>query len=251
MGMERALSLDSKTNWDLDSQRKFWDAWDTRYLQSSTIGAEALRRGETVLSLLQSCAFDSPRILEIGCGNGWLAEKLIKLGPVTGVDIADSAIEEARKRVPLGTFFAGDALSLNLPSEAFDAVLTLETFSHVPSQPLFVEMMARVLSKNGVLILTTQNRTVYSRRRNVRPPAEGQIRHWVTLHELRGLVAPHFEVLRLFTIQPSGDRGFLQVVNSGKINRALSAIFSKASLEGFKERRGWGQTIVLLARKRS
>jgi ubiquinone/menaquinone biosynthesis C-methylase UbiE len=167
------------------------------------------------------------------------------------VDIADGAVEEARKRVPQGTFFAGDALSLNLPSEAFDAVLTLETFSHVPSQPQFVELMARVLSKNGVLILTTQNRTVYTRRSGVRPPAEGQIRHWVTLRELRGLVAPHFEVLRLFTIQPSGDRGFLRVVNSGKINRAFSMVFSKAGLERFKERCGWGQTLVLLARKRA
>lgn len=245
------MSLDSKTNWDLESQKKFWDAWDTRFLQASSIGAEALRRGQTVLSLLQSCNLTAPHILELGCGNGWLAEKLIALGPVTGVDIADGAIEEARKRVPNGTFYAGDALSLNLPTASFDAVLTLETFSHVPSQPLFVELMARVLKNGGYLIITTQNRTVYTRRREIRPPAEGQIRRWVTMQELRNLVRPHFNILKSFTIQPSGDSGFLRIVNSDKLNRLLSKFVSKSSLERIKEQCGWGQTLILLAQKRS
>jgi len=245
------LSLDSKTNWDLESQRKFWDDWDTRYLQASSIGNDAIRRGETVLALLQSCRLETPHVLELGCGNGWLAEKLMAFGPVTGVDIADGAIQEARKRVPNATFYAGDSLSLDLPSAAFDAVLTLETFSHVPSQPRFVELMARVLKPGGYLILTTQNRTVYTRRKNVRPPAEGQIRHWVTMNELRSLVQPHFQILKSFTIQPGGDSGFLRLVNSEKVNRILSIIFSKSALQSFKERCGWGQTLVLLARKRA
>ena len=41
-GMHR---LDSSANWDSDSQRKFWNAWDTQHLQtgSEKTGAGAMR----------------------------------------------------------------------------------------------------------------------------------------------------------------------------------------------------------------
>jgi len=90
--------LDSSVNWDSDSQRKFWNAWDTQRLQ--TVGEETRRRGDEVLGLISSLNLERPRILEIACGNGWLAERLLSFGPVTGGDIADAAIQEARRRVP-------------------------------------------------------------------------------------------------------------------------------------------------------
>jgi SAM-dependent methyltransferase len=244
------LGLDSAANSDYESQRRFWNEWDAQYLQGSTIGMEALRRGQTVISLLQSLSLETPRLLELGCGNGWLAERLIAFGPVTGVDIADEAIEEARRRVPGGTFFAGDALSLDLPTGAFDVVIALETFSHVPSQPLFVALMARVLRRGGYLILTTQNRTVYARRKNVRPPAPGQLRRWVTMGELRSMLAPQFHILKAFTIQPAGNVGFLRIINSARINWLLSQVFPRPVLESLKEKCGLGQTLIVVAQRR-
>lgn len=241
------MKLDSTISWDYDSQRKFWNEWDGGHLGDATIGSGALRRGETVISLLQACALQQPHILELGCGNGWLAEKLIAFGHLTGVDVADEAIVEARRRVPGGTFYAGDALRLDLPTAAFDVVITLETFSHVPNQPLFVELMARVLREAGCLILTTQNRTVYTRRNDVGPPAEGQLRRWVTMRELRSILLPHFHVLKAFTIQPSGNGGFLRIVNSVKLNWLLTKAVPRLRLERLKEKCGLGQTLIVLA----
>src|SRR5215813_12328037 len=103
----RRRNLDSTRQWDSESQRKFWNNWDMRYLEKGTIGPEALRRGQVVLSLLCSLDVKQPRILEIGCGNGWLAESLQLMGPVTGVDVADAAIEVARRRVPGVEFASG------------------------------------------------------------------------------------------------------------------------------------------------
>jgi 2-polyprenyl-3-methyl-5-hydroxy-6-metoxy-1,4-benzoquinol methylase len=244
------MNLDSVKNWDLETQRKFWNEWDGKYLQDSTIGDQALRRGEAAVSLLKGCSLWRPNIMEFGCGNGWLAEKLAAYGPVTGVDIADKAITEARRRVPSGMFHAGDALSLDLPAETFEVVVTLEMFSHVPSQPRFVQLMARVLKKGGYLILATQNRTVYMRRKNIAPPAEGQLRRWVTMRELMNELRPHFEILRATTIQPAGELGFLRIINSTKLNRLVSKVIPKPSLERLKERCGLGQTLIVLARKR-
>src|SRR5215469_3255141 len=244
------MNLDSVKNWDLEAQRKFWNEWDARYLQDSTIGDQALRRGEAAISLLKSCSLERPHIVEFGCGNGWLAEKLVEFGPVTGVDIAESAIAEARRRVPGGTFYAGDALSLDLADEIFDVVVTLEMLSHVPSQPGFVQLMARVLKKGGYLILTTQNRTVYMRRRGISPPAEGQFRRWVTMRELRNQLHPYFDLLKATTLQPAGDLGFLGIINSTRLNRLVAKMIPRASLEHLKERFGLGQTLIVLAQKR-
>jgi ubiquinone/menaquinone biosynthesis C-methylase UbiE len=243
-------NLDSTTDWDQEVQREFWNRWVGLHLQDETLGTEALRRGQVVISLLRGLNLSKPNIIELGCGNGWLAEKLAAFGPITGVDIADSAIEEARRRVPHGVFYSGDALSLNLPVRTFDVVVTLETFSHVPNQALFVELMARTLTSDGYLILLTQNRTIYTRRRDIAPPGKGLFRRWVTMSQLRKMLLPYFHISTAFTIQPSGNRGLLRIVNSNKLNRLLTKFLRRDSLERFKERCGLGQTLVVVGQKR-
>lgn len=133
----RAHRLDSSIDWDFCSQRRFWNAWDTQYLQ--TIDEETRRRGNEVLGLISSLNLERPRILKIGCGNGWLAERLVSFGSVTAVDIADQAIQQARLRVPCAEFQNGDILEMSLPHDSFDLVVTLETPSHVGKQPQFIK----------------------------------------------------------------------------------------------------------------
>jgi 2-polyprenyl-3-methyl-5-hydroxy-6-metoxy-1,4-benzoquinol methylase len=244
------MKLDSAKNWDLESQRRFWNDWDAKHLQNGTIGDDGLRRGERALSLLRSCQLQRPEILEFGCGNGWLAEKLAAFGPITGVDIADQAIAEARRRVPDGKFFVGDALSLDLPVEAFDVVITLEMYAQVSDQGRFVEVMARSLKKDGYLILVTQNRTVYMRRKDIAPLAKGQIRRWVTMRTLQKQLRPHFNVLTGSTMWPAGELGFLRIINSRKLNNLVSTLIPQPSIERLKEKLGLGQTLVVLGQKR-
>jgi len=38
--------------------------------------------------------------------NGWLCEKFVECDEVTGVDVADAAISDAKRRVSNATFFA-------------------------------------------------------------------------------------------------------------------------------------------------
>jgi 2-polyprenyl-3-methyl-5-hydroxy-6-metoxy-1,4-benzoquinol methylase len=244
------MILDSTTAWDSERQRQFWNEWDARHLQVDTLGCEALRRGDVILSMLKDLRIDAPHILELGCGNGWLAEKLVAFGPVTGVDISEVAIAEARRRVPGERFCIGDALRMDLPMEAFDVVVTLETLSHVSNQNQFICVIARVLKRHGYLLLATQNRTIYMRRGDVGAPAVGQIRRWVTMRELRGMLKPYFDISKAFTIQPAGRRGFLRFVNSATLNKLCSKVIPELYLHRFKEMCGLGQTLIVLARKR-
>jgi 2-polyprenyl-3-methyl-5-hydroxy-6-metoxy-1,4-benzoquinol methylase len=243
------MSLDSTTSWDADARRKFWNEFEKRHGDANS-KTEALRRGETVVSLLRDCNLSRPQILEIGCNNGSVAEKLAAFGPVTGVDISDEAIERARCRVPSGEFYVGDVMEMDLAHEAFDVVITLETIQEVSNQRGFVELAARVLKPAGYLILTAANRTVYRRSSNWRPPAPGRFHREITMRELRQMLRPLFRISRAFTIQPSGNRGFLRVVNSTKLNRLLAKVIPQTTIDRFKEKCGLGQTLIVVARKR-
>jgi SAM-dependent methyltransferase len=245
----RRANLDSMEKWDLESQRNFWNEWDMHYLQSDTLGRQAIRRGQVVLDLIRSLGMRQPSILEVGCGNGWLAERLQEFGPVLGVDLSNAAIEEARRRVPMGRFESGDILHADLPAASFDIVVSLETLSHVLDQERFLEIAAEALKKEGYLIIATQNRTVYTRRRDVCPPPPGELRHWLTRHELLILLQRRFKPLRVFTIEPSGDMGFLRVANSRILNSIFIKVIPQDTIQSLKERIGIGQTIVALAVK--
>lgn len=249
MGLHRS-KLDSTNRSDCDSQRQFWSNWNREHLQENTLGGQARRRGKVVLDLVRSLDLQRPRILEIGCGNGWLAEQLQAIGLLHGVDLSDTSIEEARRRVPGAQFQTGDILEVNLHAGSFDVVISLETLSHVPDQRKFIGVAAKALDTHGYLILATQNRTVYRRRSDVEPPARGQLRRWLTKRELCHLLNSRFKCLQVFTIEPSGDKGFLRIVNSRKFNAGLQWIFSQEAIQKTKEKLGLGQTTVALAQKR-
>jgi 2-polyprenyl-3-methyl-5-hydroxy-6-metoxy-1,4-benzoquinol methylase len=232
----------------LDEQKSWWNQWDRSYLQQ--VGDEGIRRGEVATAILQSLKLEQPLILEVGCGNGWLCERLVSLGKVTGIDIADQAILEAHRRVPTASFLAGDFASLQLTSSQFDVALTLETFSHVPDQAEFIKSLAAVLKPKGYLIITSQNKAVYSQRANVAPRAHGQLRNWVTMAELKDFLARDFDVRQAFTIQPTGNLGFQRYLNSAKLNKVASLLVPRSKLESWKERAGYGQTLVVLAQRK-
>lgn len=233
----------------IEEQRRFWNEWNTRVREGGPLDQASLRRCETVLRLLESLRLDNPKILEVGCGTGWLSERLAHFGTVTAVDLADEVIARARARTEDVTFAAGDIMTLHLPRGAFDVVVTLETLSHVADQRAFADRLADVLKVGGYLILTTQNKFVFERRDDVPPQAPGQLRKWVDRTELKRLLRPRFTILSATTIAPAGDRRILQAVNSHKLNALLNTLLSRKVVEGLKERAGFGQTLVILGRR--
>ncbi len=68
--------------------------------------------GEPLLDLLDA-PLDAP-VIDLGCGNGALTEKLLEKGyDVTGVDASPAMLTEARKRCPDARFILADALEYN------------------------------------------------------------------------------------------------------------------------------------------
>ena len=106
------------------------------------------------------------RALDVGCGAGLLCEPLARLGgQVTGVDAAMSNIEAAARHAE-GAGLAidyrhGELASLGLGQ--FDLVTSLEVLEHVADKPAFVAQLARHLAPDGLMVLSTPNRTPQSR----------------------------------------------------------------------------------------
>ncbi len=102
---------------------------------------------------------------DVGCGAGLLAEPLSRLGAeVTAVDAAPENIEAARKHT------AGQGLEIDYRvggTEAldgpYDLITSMEVVEHVADVRAFVDGLAGALAKNGLLILSTPNRTAWSR----------------------------------------------------------------------------------------
>jgi ubiquinone/menaquinone biosynthesis C-methylase UbiE len=97
------------------------------------------------------------RVLDIGCGVGTDAFELAsRVGPngfVTGVDLSETLIAEAIRRMvgrsvsPI--FEVGDAQALRFSDCSFDAVRTERMLMHVPNAKQALSEMARVLRPGG------------------------------------------------------------------------------------------------------
>ena len=102
---------------------------------------------------------------DVGCGAGLLAEPLARLGAeVTGVDPAPENIAAAADHA-LGQGLAIDYRvgSVEALSGAYDLVTSLEVIEHVSDARAYLQGLADILAPDGLLILSTPNRTGLSR----------------------------------------------------------------------------------------
>ncbi len=107
------------------------------------------------------------RILDIGCGAGILCEPLAQLGAaVVGADPAESTIQAAAARARQMNFnleYRSDTAEMLLEvGERFDVVLAMEVIEHVVDHRLFLQTCAALARPNGLVILSTINRTLKS-----------------------------------------------------------------------------------------
>lgn len=235
----------------LSDQTRFWNDWNARH-REVIVGPISQRQAAIMEAWIAALGRRDLAIVDVGCGSGWLCERLLSFGTVTGVDLAGEVIERARQRVPDATFIAGDFMGMALPNGAADVIVTLEVLSHMADQPAFMAKLAGMLKPGGLLMIATQNRFVLERNADVAPRNPGQIRQWVNHRELRRLLEPQFEIVELTSLFPNwGHEGILRIVNSPKLNALASKFVSQARIDEIKERFYLGHTLMALARRRA
>lgn len=104
--------------------------------------------------------------LDVGCGAGLVCEPLARLGAdVTGIDAAEENIAVASAHAEAMEldvrYLAGELEAHDLG--AFDLVTSFEVIEHVADTRAFARTLASALKEDGLLILSTPNRTLASR----------------------------------------------------------------------------------------
>jgi SAM-dependent methyltransferase len=72
-------------------------------------------------------------ILELGCGTGQFAEKLINLGYnyKLGVDFSDEGIRISKQRCPDAKFMCNNLHEFDFSSDRYTTIIALETMEHI------------------------------------------------------------------------------------------------------------------------
>ncbi|MRG55902.1 methyltransferase domain-containing protein [Phyllobacterium sp. SYP-B3895] len=229
-------------------QRTFWNKWNSENRQHD-VGEISRRQSQVIEEWLVELGRRDLNILEVGCGNGWFCPTLAKFGNVTGTDISDEVLSASRTRWPQIKFVAGDFAKLDFAPMSFDVLVSLEVLSHVADQNKFFARLAELLKPGGHLFLATQNRPVLQNYCRVPTQQPGQLRKWVDRTELASLAGKHFEIESLFSITPIAHKHFRRLLTSNKVNR-LTAPLLGHGLRDFMEKRDWGWTLMLKAKKR-
>ncbi len=227
---------------------QIWDEWNLKY-RLGRLDEPSKRRLFEIGAAMADLKIRDAKILEAGCGTGWLSNKLSEFGKVTAIDIGEKIIEIAQVNYPHIDFRSGDAESLDLPVNYYDVVVSSQVLAHVADQPIFIHRLAQLLKPGGFLLIDVQNKYVFDRTANISPP-DGWIRKWVTMKELKDLLRDDFTIRRATTVEPEGHLGFLRIINSVRLNNSLNAVIGEARVKRLKERAGFGQSLFVIAMKR-
>src|SRR4030095_13946737 len=95
------------------------------------------------------------RVLDIGCGPGFLCESMSEIvgrdGAVVGIDISGDlvAVCSRRKHPTWLSYEVGDATKLNQPDASFDVVVCTQVAEYVADVDSVLSEAFRVLKPNG------------------------------------------------------------------------------------------------------
>ena len=91
------------------------------------------------------------RILDVGCGTGQSRQLYAEhAAEYVGVDLADHALDVARKRFPRDTWTRADARQLPFGDASFDIVAFSSVLHHIPDFEVALKEAFRVLRPGGV-----------------------------------------------------------------------------------------------------
>jgi 2-polyprenyl-3-methyl-5-hydroxy-6-metoxy-1,4-benzoquinol methylase len=238
-----------KAEFPMELQAHFWNDWVERS-KTWEVNPDNARRALHVLRAATRAARPGARLLEVGCGSGWMSLELARHFEVTATDLAAEALEPLKQTHPQVRWIGGDFQQVSLPHPAYDVVVCMETLSHVPDQEAFVRRIAELTIPGGLVVVTTQNGNMWKRDRRLLPPRPGQLRNWQTPQRLQELFGPYYHLEPIHTCAPGGDRGLLRLLHNRITRRAANRLLGEERWVELRERAGLGLSqVVVGARK--
>ncbi len=89
-------------------------------------------------------------LLDLGCGNGWLANFLSNETAVVAVDVQHQELEQGRRLFPRVRFVQGDIMEDSiLPGERFQMILLASVIQYFPDLQMLVDRLGEKLDTHG------------------------------------------------------------------------------------------------------
>ncbi|KAF2077228.1 hypothetical protein CYY_001482 [Polysphondylium violaceum] len=139
---------------DSDSPNKFIQYVDEASKQDQIIAHTRYSTRQLNLNFGQ-------KVMDVGCGAGKDLSRLESMvesqGQVFGMDISREMVECAKSRMshlPNVTVFCGDAASIPIENNYFDAIRCERLLQHVPSPDQVISEMVRVTKSGGRIVVT-------------------------------------------------------------------------------------------------
>jgi SAM-dependent methyltransferase len=134
---------------------------DATYLDAEIRAAEARHfwfrgRLQLVLWMLRRYFPGAQRLLDVGCGTGFVLEGIRRHYPrlgLTGCDVRLTTLLEAHRQMPETRLFAADVFALPYETE-FDVVVALDVLEHIDDDRVALSALRNVIKPGGGLILT-------------------------------------------------------------------------------------------------
>lgn len=135
------------------------------------------------------------RVLDLGSGEGFGAAILAEsAAQVVGVDLDERTVEHSRLNYASANleYRVGSALDLSTFEDgSFDAVVAFEIIEHVYDQARVIKEIGRLLADDGVLVISTPDRRLYSEASGQHNPFHERELDLEEFHELLSTYFPH------------------------------------------------------------
>jgi 2-polyprenyl-3-methyl-5-hydroxy-6-metoxy-1,4-benzoquinol methylase len=158
------------------------------------------------------CSESELKILDVGCGRGWLTKLLSNYGIVLGIEPNKAVVKHAKRLFPELTFICGQLDHMfkdGVELDTFDILVCSEVIEHIPdvNKYEFVYRLNKLVKKNGFLILTTPRKEVIKEWNKYITPNQ-PTEDWLSEDETSALFLENsFQKIDLqrFSLQPSPD----------------------------------------------
>lgn len=136
----------------------------------------------------------SLRMLDVGCGRGWLTNLASAYGRCEGVEPVGEVVDHARRLFPHLPFYVGtaDSIARRPDFEPYDVVIASEVIEHVPddAKAEFMEGLAGLVKPGGYVILTTPRAEVRAQWERFASPNQ-PVEDWLTEDAMARLLLAH------------------------------------------------------------
>lgn len=111
---------------------------------------------------------EGKRVLDAGCGAGYGTAELAQSAlQATGLDIAPDAVEYARETYPIPNlhFLVSSCIATPFRPNSFELVVAFEVIEHLLDYRAFLNECARVVTPQGLFIVSSPNKSYYAESR--------------------------------------------------------------------------------------